>query len=111
MKSIVARLFVALALALANLGGPLAAPMRTDSRMAYHGGPVMTGSQDVYFVWYGCWMLAGCGGASARYNDLATVTILSDFTSSLGGSPYFQMNAGYPGGSGFAPSGGLLFGG
>ena len=92
-------------------GTTSATSMRTDSRIGYHGGPVMSGAQDVYFIWYGCWIQSGCSSALERYNDAATVIILSDFISSLGSSPYFQINAGYPDGSGRAPSGGLFYGG
>jgi len=112
MGSKLARLSITLALFLATLGGALADPTRTDSKtMAYHGGPIMEGSENVYFIWYGCWTQVGCGGADARYNDLATVTILNDFMYSLGASPYFQINAGYPNDYGRTPSGALLFGG
>jgi hypothetical protein len=92
-------------------GTTSATPTRTDSRIAYHGGPVMSGQQSVYFVWYGCWIQSGCSSALERYNDAATVTILSEFISSLGSSPYFQINSGYHDGSGRAPSGALVFGG
>jgi hypothetical protein len=79
--------------------------------MAYHGGPIMVGTQDVFFVWYGCWTQTGCGGADAAYNNVATANIITDFMSSLGGSPYFQINAGYPNDYGQTPSGGLLYAG
>src|SRR5262249_60517383 len=34
--------------------------VKTDSRMLYHGGPVLTGVQNVYFIFYGCWT-SPCG--------------------------------------------------
>ena len=115
---------ITVALALATLGGPVAAQTaasaalttshsstRTDSRIAYHGGPIMVGTQDLYLILYGCWMQTGCGGADVRYNDQATVNIITDFSSTAGGSPYFQINAGYPNAIGQTPSGGLVFGG
>jgi hypothetical protein len=71
----------------------------------------MVGTDDAYLIHYGCGTQTGCGGADARYNDQATVDILTDFLSSVGGSPYFQINAGYPNDLGQAPSGGLVFGG
>lgn len=80
--------------------------VKTDSRILYHNGPVLHGASDVYLIWYGCWA-NDCGFAG----DTATQFILSDFMSSLGSSPYFQINAGYPNSSGLAPSGGLFFGG
>ena len=29
--------------------------LKTNSRILYHDGPVRTGAQDVYFIFYGCW--------------------------------------------------------
>ncbi|HEY8206807.1 MAG TPA: hypothetical protein VIG99_04950 [Myxococcaceae bacterium] len=66
----------------------------------YHGGPVMTGTPDVYVIWYGNWS-----------NAAASQSILSDFLTEVGGSPYFQLNARYTNGSGQGPSGSMLFGG
>ena len=125
MGSKLARLSTTLALVLAMLGGQAAAQnaangaapapggsTRTDSNtMAYHGGPIMVGTEDVYINWYGCWAQPGCGGADAQYNDQTTVNIMTDFSSRVGGSPYFQINAMYPNDYGQTPSGGLLFGG
>jgi hypothetical protein len=93
------------------LGGPPAVAARTDHTIEYHGGPIMVGTQDLYLVLYGCWMQTGCGGADAGSNDVATVNILTDFMSSVGGSPYFQINAGYPNALGQHPSGGLIYSG
>jgi len=53
----------------------------------YHGGPVMVGTTNVYYIWYGNW--AG---------NTAT-TILADLASSIGGSPYFNINTTYFNGS------------
>jgi hypothetical protein len=63
-------------------GGGASAPI------AYHGGPVMLGTINAYYIWYGNW-----SGNSAT-------TILADFASSLGGSPYFNINTTYYNGSG-----------
>ena len=49
----------------------------------YHGGPVMVGTTNVYYIWYGNW--AG---------NTAT-TILADLANSIGGSPYFNINTTY----------------
>jgi hypothetical protein len=49
-----------------------------------HGGPVMTASTgtNAYVIWYGAWAAGG-------------KTILTDFLSSIGGSPYFGINTTY----------------
>ncbi|MDB4968386.1 MAG: hypothetical protein JWN44_4075 [Myxococcales bacterium] len=49
----------------------------------YHNGPVMTGTTNVYYIWYGNW-----SGNSAT-------SILTDFANSIGGSPYFNINTTY----------------
>jgi len=51
--------------------------------ITYHGGPVMLGQVNIYYIWYGNW-----SGNSAN-------TILTDFANNIGGSPYFSINAGY----------------
>ncbi|HTG95429.1 MAG TPA: hypothetical protein VL866_22715 [Pyrinomonadaceae bacterium] len=80
--------------------------VKTDSRILYHNGPILTGGQNVYLIWYGCWD-NNCGISG----DTAAQFILSDFMSSLGSTPYFQINSTYPNSSGLAPNGVLQFGG
>jgi hypothetical protein len=53
----------------------------------YHGGPLILGTTNVYYIWYGNW-----SGNSAT-------TILTDFAGSIGGSPYFNINTTYYNGS------------
>lgn len=77
--------------------------VRTDSKMAYHNGPIMTGVPGVYFIWYGTW--------DDTAENTQTQFILTDFLANVGGSPYFQINAMYPDGSGGAPSGALFYSG
>jgi hypothetical protein len=59
----------------------------TSNGINYHGGPVMLGTINVYYIWYGDW-----SGNSAT-------TILTDFASNIGGSPYFNINTTYYNGS------------
>ena len=54
----------------------------------YHGGPVLVGTKNIYLIWYGNW-----SGNSAT-------TIIPNFVSSIGGSPYFNINTTYYDGSG-----------
>jgi len=77
--------------------------VKTDSKMAYHNGPIMTGVPDVFFIWYGTW--------DNNADNMAVQFILMDFVSNVGGSPYFQRNAMYPNGIGGAPSGALFYSG
>lgn len=55
--------------------------------ITYHGGPVMLGNVAIYYIWYGNW-----SGNSAT-------TILSDLASTIGGSPYYNINTTYYNGS------------
>lgn len=65
--------------------GP-AAKARTNG-ISYHGGPLILGTTNVYYIWYGNW-----SGNSAT-------TILPNLASYLGGSPYFNINTTYYNGS------------
>jgi hypothetical protein len=56
--------------------------------ISYHGGGLILGGVNVYVIWYGDW-----SGNSATQ-------IIQDFLSSLGGSPYFNINSTYYNGSG-----------
>ena len=110
MKTKVIRLFsVSLALALCLLGGAAQGASLAPAKPAnitYHGGEVMAGAVNVYMIWYGCWGLSTCG-----YTEQAnTISILTDFVNTLGASPYFQINTGYPDASGQAPSD-IVYGG
>ena len=73
--------------------------VRTDSRILYHGGPVMAGTSPVYVIWYGNW------------SDSNVPPIITDLITNLGSSPYFNINADYPDSSGAAPNGALLYAG
>jgi hypothetical protein len=58
-------------------------PSRADSPIQYNGGPVMTGNQNnIYLIWYGNW------------NNNAQ-SIITDWASNIGGSPYFNINTTY----------------
>src|SRR5438132_14432001 len=51
--------------------------------ISYHGGPLILGTTNVYYIWYGNW-----SGNSAT-------TILTDLATNIGGSPYFNINTTY----------------
>ena len=58
-----------------NAGGGGGGPQT----IIYRGGPVMLGTVHVYYIWYGNW-----SGNNAT-------TILTDFASTIGGSPYYNI--------------------
>jgi hypothetical protein len=63
------------------------APPSGNNGISYHGGPVILGTTNVYFIWYGNW--------SGNTAD----SILTNFAMSVGGSPYFNINTTYYNGS------------
>jgi hypothetical protein len=59
----------------------------------YNGGPVLLGTTNAYYIWYGNW-----SGNSAT-------SILTDLAQNIGGSPYFLINSTYYNGAGTHVSG------
>jgi hypothetical protein len=49
----------------------------------YHGGPLILGTTNIYYIWYGNWS-----------GNTAT-SILPDLATGLGGSPYYNINTTY----------------
>jgi hypothetical protein len=78
---------------------------KTTSKVLYHNGPVMMGTPNAHFVWYGCWT---CGLSGS--ND-ETQQIVGDFVANFDGSFYARILTGYPGLSGAAPTGGFVYSG
>jgi hypothetical protein len=58
---------------------------QSSNGILYHGGPVMLGVVNLYYIWYGKW--------DASTN--ATQGILSSFANGIGSSPYFNINTTY----------------
>jgi hypothetical protein len=71
---------------------------RTNARIFYHDGPIMIGVSNTYLIWYGNWNSNNPG------NNASTISLLTEFVSSIGGSPNFMINAGYPDINGDGPS-------
>src|SRR5690349_23308242 len=69
----------------------------TTNGINYHGGPVMLGTVNVYYIWYGNW-----SGDSA-------VSILTDLASTIGGSSYFNINTTYHDGSNVKVSNSVVY--
>ena len=85
--------------------GPNGSP-KTNSKIEYHNGPVMSGAQDVYLIWYGCWQ-DDCDSRGSS----TTTGLVTDFVSNIGGSPYFQLNHLYPNSNGNSPTGAVFYAG
>jgi Phosphate-induced protein 1 conserved region len=66
--------------------------------ITYHGGPVILGTTNVHYIWYGTW------SSSDR-------SILTDLAQSIGGSPYFNINTTYYNGAGTHVSNSVSFAG
>ncbi len=67
--------------------------------ITYHGGPIILGTTNVHYIWYGNWS-----------GNTAT-TILTDLAKSIGGSPYFNINTTYYNGSGTHVSNSVAYSG
>jgi hypothetical protein len=70
--------------------GEAGKPGSGDNGITYHGGPILLGTVNVYYIWYGDW-----SGNTAP-------TILTDLAQSIGGSPYYNINTTYKNGAGQA---------
>lgn len=75
-------------------------PARTRYRMEYHRDLVLSGSQDIYFIWYGDW--------TNRATDQA---ILTDLASSIGITPYLNTVRVYADSSGGVATNSVIYGG
>src|SRR6476646_4463651 len=71
----------------------------TTNGINYHGGPVMLGATNAYYIWYGNW-----SGNSAT-------SILTDLANNIGGSPYYNINTTYYDGSNTHVSNSVSYGG
>lgn len=57
---------------------------KTNSRILYHDGPVRTGPQNLYFIFYGNWV----GNETA-------IQLVTEFAATAGNSPYLWINSTY----------------
>jgi len=63
--------------------GPIGETVVTGNGIEYHGGPVMEGPHNVYFIWYG------------NFSGNPALSILPDLIHGFGGSQYFNTNTTY----------------
>jgi Phosphate-induced protein 1 conserved region len=71
---------------LSSVADASAAKRSRGNGITYHGGPVILGTTNVHYIWYGTW----------SSGDRA---ILTNLAQSIGGSPYFNINTTYYNGS------------
>src|SRR5918912_420874 len=71
-------------------GAPTAGSTGTVTpAITWHGGPVITGTVNIYYIFYGNW------NQSNGSDTPAGQQILRDFANNIGGSPYFNLNTTY----------------
>jgi hypothetical protein len=61
----------------------------------YHGGPVMLGTVNIYYIWYGTWDGSGANGTNPVSDSPNTQNLLSNLVTGLSGSPYENINTTY----------------
>jgi hypothetical protein len=61
---------------------------RIGNGISYHGGPLILGTANVYYIWYGNWSANTAG------------SILTNLAMNIGGSPYYNINTTYYDGAG-----------
>jgi hypothetical protein len=64
----------------------------TTNGIYYHGGPVMAGTVNIYFIWYGNFVNGPAASDSMTTQDLLTSLFSAG---GLGGSPYAKINSTY----------------
>jgi len=79
---------------------------KLTSKMLYHNGPVLPGTQNIYTIYYGCWA-DNCGLAG----NTRTMELMGDFIIYLGNSPYAQINSTYTDASGQPAASAFIYGG
>lgn len=67
--------------------------------ISYHSGPIMTGTVNVYYIWYGSW------------SSNTAVGILADLASNIGGTSWYNINTTYASSSGTAVSNAVKYAG
>jgi hypothetical protein len=70
-----------------------------NNGIQYHGGPLILGTTNIYYIWYGNW-----AGNTAD-------VILNNFALNIGGSPYFNINTTYYNGSNVHVTNSVSYGG
>jgi len=81
-------------------------PQKTNNKILYHDGPVRTGVQNLYFIFYGCWTNT-CG----ILGDTTSMDILAEFTATVGNRPYMTINSTYTDSAGHPASPSVVYAG
>lgn len=91
--------FMATKSTISNSTSPTLAFDSTATNLPYNGGPVMLGTVNLYFIWYGDW---------ANSNPDA-VFLLENLADNIGGSDYWNIQTTYFDSNGNNPSNSVLF--
>ena len=67
-----------------NVNGQSGGAVVTGNGISYHNGPVMHGTVNMYYIWYGDWS-----------QDSKADAILTDWGNNISGSPYENINTTY----------------
>src|SRR5512146_110277 len=79
---------------------PAARAGASTNGIAYHGGPLMLNTPNIYLIWYGCWGFSGQTCTPSHASDSqGTVGLINTFFGGLGGSGYELINSTYYDGS------------
>lgn len=90
-QTVVCSFILVAVLSAIHLGAQTGTNTSNGFPLVYHGGQVMLGPHDVYFIWYGSWT-----GNTA-------LNILPDFVNGLNGSAYFNVLSIYSDNTGASP--------
>jgi hypothetical protein len=82
----------------------------TGNGINYNGGPVMSGTVNIYYIWYGTWDGSGGNGTNPVSDSPGTQSLLNNLIIGLSGSPYENINTTYTDQFGGAVSGFLNLG-
>ncbi|HEY3571647.1 MAG TPA: hypothetical protein VGP73_27215 [Thermoanaerobaculia bacterium] len=63
-------------------------PPPANNGINYHNGPVMLGTVNMYYIWYGDW------------SNNSAIDILTNLAESIGGTPWYNINTTYYSGAG-----------
>jgi len=67
----------------------------TGNGINYHGGPIMPGTPNIYYIWYGTWDASGAHLTNRTSDSPSTQSLLNNLITGLSGSSYEHINTTY----------------